>query len=98
MDSRTKSEVVEGLFGYRSGLILVELRCLDNHSLCSLSAHLAHIENQFITIRIAPIRAEHRHEAATAGLIDLFDIVARRDVRQILPRPDLFDTEFDLRG
>src|SRR5215813_13630969 len=98
MDSGTERDVVEGLFGCGSGLILVELRCLDNHTLCSLSAHLTDIENQIIPIRVAPIRAEHRHEAAAAGLIDLFDILARRDVREILPCPDLFDTKFDWRG
>src|ERR671918_86683 len=63
-----------------------------------LSAHLAHIENKVITIRIAPIRAEHRHEPAAARLVDLFYIMARRHVSQTLPCPDLFDAKFDWRG
>src|SRR5437763_14827920 len=98
MDPGTKSEVVESLIGCGSGLILFELRCLYNHTLRPLSAHLAHIENKVITIRIAPIRAEHRHEPPAARLIDLFYIIARRDVSQTFPRPNLFDAKLDWRG
>src|SRR5438093_13065346 len=97
MDPRRKGEVVESLIGCSSGLILFELRCLYDHTLGLFSAHLAHIENEVITIRIAPIRAEHRHEPPAARLIDLFYIMARRDVSQILPRPNLFDAKFDWR-
>src|SRR5207247_9796306 len=98
MDPRRKSEVVESPVGYGSGLILFELRCLYDHTLGPLSAHLAHIENKVITIRIAPIRAEHRHEPPAARLIDLFYIMARCDVSQTLPCVNLFDAKFDWRG
>src|SRR5436309_11932717 len=98
MDPGTKSEVVESLIGCGSGLILFELRCLYNHTLRPISAHFTHIENKVITIRIAPIRAEHRHESAAARFIDLFYIMARRDVSQFLPRANLFDAKFDWRG
>src|SRR4029453_3316353 len=98
MDPGTKSEVVESLVRCGSGLILFELCCLDNHTLRPLSAHLAHVENKVITIRIAPIRTEHRHEATAAGLIDLFYIMARRHVSQTLPCPDLFNAKFNGRG
>src|SRR5437773_1904272 len=98
MDLGTKSEVIESPVGYGSGLILFELRCFYDHTLGSLSAYLAHIENKVITIRIAPIRAEHRYEPPAARLIDLFYIMARRDVSQTLPRPNLFDAKFDWRG
>src|SRR5918995_4152511 len=98
MDPRTKREVVESLVGCGSGLILFELRCLYDHTLGALSAHLAHIENKVITIRIAPIRAEHRHEPPATRLVDLFYIVARRDVCQTLPCPDLFNAKFDWGG
>src|SRR6266496_4095207 len=98
MDSGTKSEVVESLAGRGSRLILFELRCLCNYTLRPFSAHFAHIENKVITIGIAPICTEHRHEPAAARLIDLFYIMARRDVSQTLPRPNLFDAKFDWRG
>src|SRR5207249_5311448 len=98
MDPGTKSAVVESLIGCGSGLILFELRCLYDHTLGPLSAHLAHIENKVITIRIAPIRAEHRHEPPAARLIDLFYIMARCDVSQTLPCANSFDAKFDWRG
>src|SRR5438093_8021502 len=98
MDAGSKSEVVESRVGYESGLILFELRCLYDNTLGPLSAHLVHIENKIITIRIAPIGAEHRHEPPTAHLIDLFYIITRCDVSQTLPRPNLFDAKFDWRG
>src|SRR6266404_5769575 len=98
MDPGTKREVVEGLFGCRSGLIRFELRCLDNHTLRPLSAYLTHIENKVITIRIAPIGAEHRHEPAAARLVNFFYIMARGHLSQTLPRPDLFDAIFGWRG
>src|SRR5918996_3639603 len=98
MDAGTKSEVVESLIGCGSGLILFELSCLYDHTFGPVSAHLAHIENKVIAIRIAPIRAEHRHEPPATRLIDLFYIMARRDVNQILPCPDLFNAKFDRSG
>src|SRR5262245_7334130 len=98
MNPGTKSEIVERLFGCGSRLILFELCCLYNHTLRPLSAHPAHVENKVKAIRIAPIRAEHRHEPAAAGLIDLFYIMARRHVGQTLPCPDWFDAKFNGRG
>src|SRR5437763_15211094 len=98
MYPRTKGGVVESPVGYERGLVLFELRCLYDRSLGPPSAHLAHIENKVITIRIAPIGAEHRHEPPDARLIDLFYIMARCDVSQTLPRPNLFDAKFDWRG
>src|SRR5438094_4567593 len=98
MDPGTKSEVVESLIGCGSGPILFELRCLYNHTLRPLAAHFAHIENKVITIRIAPIRAEHRRKPAAARLIDLFYIAARRGIRQILPCANLVNTKFDWRS
>src|SRR5262245_5154805 len=98
MNPGTKSEIVERLFGCVSGLILVELRRFDNHTLRPFSAHPTHVENKVKAIRIAPIRAEHRHEPAAAGLIDLFYIMTRRHVSQTLPCSDLFDAKFNGRG
>src|SRR6266545_2463495 len=97
MDPRTKSEIVEGLGGCGSGPILFELRCLHNQTFRPFSAHLPHIENQVITIGIAPIRAEHRRKPAAAGFIELVYIVARRGISQILPCANLFNTKFDWR-
>src|SRR5437867_11588354 len=98
MDTRRKSEAVESLIGCGSGLIPCELRCRYDHTLGPLSAQHAHIENRVRTIRIAPIRAEHRHEPPAARLIDLFYIMARCDVSQTLPCVNLFDAKFDWRG
>src|SRR4030095_945152 len=98
MNPGTESEIVERLFGCGRGLILVELRRFDNDALRPLSAHRAHVQNKVKTIRIAPIGAEHRHEPAAAGLIDLFYIMARGHVSQTLPWPDLFDAKFKRRG
>src|SRR5262245_4206556 len=98
MDSGTESEVVERLFGFGSGLILFELSRLDNHTLRPFSTHRAYIENKIETVRIVPVRAEHRHEAPAACLIDLFNIIACRRIGQTLPRPDLFNPKFDGRG
>src|SRR5207245_11629608 len=98
MDPGTKSAVVESLIGCGSGLILFELRCLYDHTLGPLSAHLAHIENKVITIRIALIRAEHRHEPPAARLVDFLYIMARRDISQTLPFPNLFDGTLDWRA
>src|SRR5437870_13135716 len=97
MDPGTKSDVVESLIGCGSGLILFELRFLYDHTLGPLSAHLAHIENKVITIRIAPIGVEHRHEPPAVRLIDLFYIMARSDVSQTLPRPNWFEPNLDWR-
>src|SRR4029077_9861690 len=98
MDPGTESEVVESLVGCGSGLVLFELCCLDNHTFRPFSAHLAHVQNKVKTIRIAPIGAEHRHEAAAARLVDFFYIMARGRLSQTLPRPHLVDTKFDGRG
>src|SRR4030095_5753057 len=98
MNPGTKSEIVERLFGCGRGLILFELRRFDNDALRPLPAHRAHVQNKVKTIRIAPIRAEHRHEPAAARLVDLFYIMARRYVSQTLPCPDLFDAKINGRG
>src|SRR5262249_12700382 len=82
MDPGGKREVVESLVGCGSRLILFELCCLDDHTFRPFSAHLAHIENKVITIRIAPIGAEHRHEPAAARLVDFFYIMARGHLSQ----------------
>src|SRR5919109_3700937 len=95
MDPGTNREVIESLAGCGSGLIFFELSCLDNYTRCSLSAHLAHIENKVITISVVPIRAEHRHKPAAARFIDFLYIMPRRNVGQALTRADLLDTEFD---
>src|SRR5437870_13637000 len=97
MDPGTKSAVVESLIGCGSGLILFELRCLYDHTLGPLSAPLAHIENKVITIRIAPIRAEHRHEPPAARLTDLIYIMARRDISHTFPCANLYDAKLSCR-
>src|SRR4029077_13095301 len=98
MDPGTESEVVESLVGCRSRLVLFELCCLDDHTFRPFSAPLSHVQNEVKTIRIAPIRAEHRHEPSAARLVDFFYIVTRGHLSQTLPRPDLFDAKFGWRG
>src|SRR5918996_184611 len=91
MDPGAKRKVVESLAGLQSGLIFLELRCLDNHTLGPVAPHRAHVDNKIVAIRIAPIRAEHRHESAAARLINLFYVVPGCGVSQILPGTNLGD-------
>src|SRR4026209_1632739 len=95
MDPGTESEIVEGLNRCGGRLILVELRCLDDHTLGPISAHFAPIEDQVITIGIAPVRAEHRRKPAAAGSVEFFYLAACLGISQFLPSAKLFNTKFN---